>query len=65
MKAPPLIRYPWDKWFHKKSFKLVRGEDYFCQPHSMAVQVRGAASKRGLSVHVSINEKVITVVRRD
>jgi hypothetical protein len=58
------LRYPWDQWFQKatkKPVKLVRGEHFPCQVHSMAVQVRTAASRRGLSVCVTIADDRVTL----
>ena len=46
--------YPWDRWFKKKRFTLVRGVHYECMTHSMAQQVRDAACQRGVGVHVKI-----------
>ena len=61
---PSVIRYPWKKWFKRGKFTLHRGVDYFCQPHSMGVQIRSAASARCLLIRVTINEGTITVTRR-
>jgi len=54
-------RHPWDRWFKKKQFKLVRYKHYFCMPHSMGVQIRTAAAKRELAVSVHIREDIIRV----
>lgn len=59
-KKKKLPRYPWDKWFKKNKLVLVRGKHYECQPHSMGVQVRDAATKRDLEVSVEIDEGTIT-----
>ncbi len=53
--------HPWDRWFKRKSFRLLRGRDYKCQPHSMMVQIRTQALRRGLKVMVGVDEKLITV----
>jgi hypothetical protein len=45
--------YPWDSWFARESFRLVRGRDYDCPVSSIIQQVRNAASRRGLGVSVS------------
>ena len=58
-----LPRYPWDRWFRRKAFTLRRGQGYRCQPHSMSVQVRSAAQKRGLRVSVLIRESILYVRR--
>lgn len=55
-----LTRYPWDNWFKKAKLVLVRHKDYECQPHSMSVQVRDAAAKRGFQASVEIDEGTIT-----
>ena len=59
-KKRKLPRYPWDKWLKEDKLVLHRGTHYRCQPHSMAVQVRDAATKRGLDVSVEIDEGTIT-----
>lgn len=48
-------RHPWDEWFSSSGFLLVRDRDYWCMPHSMGVQVRQAAERRGLNVSVQID----------
>ena len=48
-------RHPWDRWFKKDQFTLVRGRDFACMAHSMSVQVRSAAAARGLYVRVLIS----------
>lgn len=55
------VKYPWDKWFARKSFTLVRGKHYNCQPHSMGILIRLTAAKRGKRVSVSIDEGTIKV----
>lgn len=57
-----MFKHPWDKWFRRKQFCLVRGRHYTCQPHSMAQQVRTAALKRSLSISIRIAEGTIFVV---
>lgn len=59
-KKKKLPRYPWDKWFKKNKLVLLRGKHYECQPHSMGVQVRDAATKRGLQISVEVDEGIIT-----
>lgn len=63
MVGKSVAKYPWDRWFRQQQFTLVRGVDYTCQPHGMAVLVRNTAGHRGLRVSVKINEGVITVRR--
>ncbi len=58
------IRYPWDKWFAKRKFTITRGKEFTCMPHSMSVQVRTAAAKRGISVSVEIDEDVLSVAKK-
>jgi len=45
-------RYPWDDWFSKKQFRLVRGKQYTCEPNVMAQQVRNAARSRTTKVSI-------------
>ena len=60
------VRYDWNRWFKRKSFTLRKGKHYQCMPHSMAVQVRNAAARRGLVVRVFIDEEgTLTVIRKD
>lgn len=48
-------KYPWDRWFAKKKFKLRR-DQYDCMPHCMAVQIRNQARRRKVGVSVETNE---------
>jgi hypothetical protein len=48
-----MVRHPWEKWFSKKSFRLIRGKHFNGMVHSMAQQVRNAASARGLRVSIA------------
>jgi len=50
------VRYPWQKWFSRSRFRLVQGYHFGCQLHSMATQIRNAASRLGVSVSVKFNE---------
>lgn len=56
----PNRRYPWERWFSKRKFTLVKGRHYECQPHSMAQQVRSAASKYGCRVSIKLEGETIT-----
>ena len=57
--------YPWHRWLRRRSLlRLVRGEDYACQPHSMAQQVRNAAVREGVGVSVHIDGDVVAVLVR-
>lgn len=53
--------YDWGKWFQRKSFRLVQGQDFNCEVHGMASQIRNKASQRGLKVSLKIADGVITV----
>lgn len=63
-KQRKIRRYPWEKWFMRKEFTLRRGIDYTCMPHSMAVQIRMAASSRGLSISVYTDTEGNITARR-
>lgn len=52
-------RYPWDDWFAKNEFILIRDRDFpGIALHGMAAMVRNAASARGISVTVTIAERL-------
>jgi hypothetical protein len=61
------VRYPWHTWLKEpkpgrnRKLELVRGQDYLCMTHGMAVQVRNAASLRGMRVSVLITESGLLV----
>ena len=54
-------QYDWDRWFSRKSFRLVQGRDFTCELHGMASQIRNKASQRKLKVSLKIADGVITV----
>ena len=47
-------RYPWETWFARKRFTLVRGRDYDCLTHGMAQTVRNAAASDKFRVKVRL-----------
>lgn len=47
-------RYPWDRWFARRTFTLVRGRHYDCLPHGMAQMVRNAAAGPKYRLRVSV-----------
>lgn len=59
-------RHPWDRWFSKKSFTLVKGKDFACQPHGMAQAVRNAAAmdkfRKSVSIHIEGETITVTVL---
>ena len=59
---PSQPRYPWDKWFARRRTVLRFGEDFRCQFHSMGIQIRAAAIKRGLHVSVFTDPGQITIL---
>lgn len=50
-------KYPWNKWFKRTKFKLVKGTHYQILSHSMAQQVRNAAYRQGLTVKTEISQE--------
>ncbi len=58
-------KHPWDKWFGRKKFTLKKGRHYTCKTHSMAQQVRNAASAWGRLVSIRILEDQITVTMKE
>jgi hypothetical protein len=63
MKHVGQLRYPWDTWLSKKRIRLKRGRHYQCMTHSMGVQVRNAAIRRGIHVSVFIEEDGLVIER--
>jgi hypothetical protein len=59
--AKQMVRYPWDRWLQKKQVTLHKGRDFRCMPHSMGVQVRTAAARRGKHVSVFIQGTTLVV----
>lgn len=55
------VRYPWDKWFARKRLRLQRGKDFNCQPWSMMVQIRSAATARNRKVSVKVTDNTLNV----
>jgi hypothetical protein len=47
-------RYPWDEWFERGSFYLVRGRDYECTTHGMAQMIRNVASSDKYRIELEI-----------
>jgi hypothetical protein len=45
--------YDWKTWFSQPEFRVMAGRDYLCSQTSMAQQIRGEASDRGLFVRIS------------
>lgn len=61
-------RYPWVKWFSKRSFRLLAGRDYDCRTYTMAQMVRNTASRLRYKVSVTVypDESGLSVkVRKD
>ena len=63
-KENTLKPHSFDKWFKHKQCKLVKGKHYTCMPHSMSVQLRNAAKKRGLKISVHIQGEILIVKRK-
>lgn len=57
----PAKKYDWEAWFGRDRFRLLRGRDYSCSQGAMAQQIRQAASKLGVSVHVVESESGFSV----
>lgn len=54
-------RYPWDKWFGRSKFRLVRGKHFQCATHGMAGQIRNAAVLYGVKVSIKVKEDTLVV----
>jgi hypothetical protein len=53
------VRYPWEKWFRRKSFTLQKGRDYECRTYTMAQAIRNAAApdRHNKVVHIRIDDE--------
>lgn len=49
-------RYPWQDWFGRGEFTLLRGKDFHCKTHGMAAMVRNAASRHRIRIHMEQDE---------
>lgn len=55
-------KYPWERWFARRSFRVAKGVDYECRTYAMANSIRNNASQRGLKVSLRvIGEEAIVV----
>ncbi len=54
-------KYPWEKWFSRTRFTIKKGKHYDCMTHAMAVQVRSAATRFGVSVSIAVGEDMLKV----
>lgn len=65
MATKKFARHPWQQWLRRlrrtKRLTLVQGEHYYGQPHTMAQQVRRAASYWGLRVAIGIDNGTLRV----
>ena len=64
-RRPAYRSYPWDDWFAKSEFTLVRGKHFDCMTHSMIAQIRTAARqrKKQVAVQVYYEDKILVTVR--
>lgn len=49
--------YDWDSWLNGQIWQLEEGVDYTCKSSSIRLLAIGAAKRRKLRVHVSVNGK--------
>jgi hypothetical protein len=54
-------RYPWEKWFGKGTFTLLKGRDFRCTLSGMTINVRVAARRHGLRVRIDQGDNRLTV----
>ncbi len=71
MSYPPIPyqRYPWQKWFDRGRFILVKGVDYGIRLDTMLQQIRNMAGPKrfnvSLSIHVTNDSTIfVTVIPR-
>lgn len=53
-RSPYGRKYPWDRWFGKRWFRVSRGKDYEGRTDTFIQQVRNAARSRNLNVRISV-----------
>ena len=61
MRKKKQIHHPFDKWFKRKNFKLVRGKHFKCMTHCMNVQLRNAAAKRNIRLSIDVEGNTLHV----
>lgn len=52
-------RYPWEAWFSRLSFRVVKGVHFDCTVHGMAQMIRNQAAKRGVRVSLKLSDWAI------
>jgi len=57
---PP--KHPWAVWLGQEELVLVRGEDFDCEPYSMAMQLRRAAKSESKVVSVTVERDKVTLL---
>jgi hypothetical protein len=54
-------KYDWDSLMVPGQLILVRGKNFSCQPHGMAVMVRKEAAARDLAASIKIEGDVLII----
>ena len=49
-------RYPWARWFSKKSFSIAQGEDYHIRLDSMVQQIRNWGTRLRIKLVINVVE---------
>jgi len=49
-----VVRYPWEEWFKRRLFTLLKGRDYLCDTYVMIQQVRNRAGQYNLSISTKV-----------
>lgn len=57
----PYRRYPWEDWWRRRAFRLVRGTDYDVRTDLMVQQLRNRAGRDGYSLHVDVSDDGRTI----
>lgn len=57
-------KYPWNKWFSRRQFRLRRGKDFRCQVHGMVAQIRKAAKLHRYRPSIQVDKDTITVTEQ-
>jgi hypothetical protein len=59
------VRYPWNRWFGKRTFTLTRGVDYLVETHGMRGMLYRHAANRGIRIRLRVaNDTIQGTVER-
>lgn len=63
-RKPHGVRYPWESWLGRLPRVLVRGRDYVCESHCMAIIARRAAKRLKVPITIILGGDRVEIVRQ-